>query len=114
MTCITVEALPLTINRRSLLTGFLTGTLLLTGCIAVSDRPVDSAPRPPPQVIVEQMPPAPGPAFVWQPGHWRWNGHDYFWVPGHYVERPRHVREWVAPHWEQRNGAYVLFEGHWR
>jgi hypothetical protein len=37
--------------------------------------------RPPPPVRVEQVPPPPsgGPPemFVWQPGHWRWDGHDY-------------------------------------
>jgi hypothetical protein len=46
---------------------------------------VPTAP-PPPQA--ETLPPAPSPTYVWEPGHWSWNGVQYFWNPGKYVERP--------------------------
>lgn len=39
---------------------------------------------PPPPPMTEYYPPRPAYAVVWVPGHWRWNGHRYIWVRGHY------------------------------
>lgn len=44
-------------------------------------------PPPPPPLLVEQVPPPPAAYLVWRPGHWRWIGFRYAWVPGHYVRR---------------------------
>jgi hypothetical protein len=49
---------------------------------------VTVAPIAPPPAQVETPPPAPSPLAMWQPGHWSWNGSQYFWTSGHYVERP--------------------------
>ena len=38
--------------------------------------------RPPPPVRVESQTVAPGPAYVWTTGYWRWTGTSYVWVPG--------------------------------
>ena len=37
------------------------------------------APAPPPGPEAEIPPPAPSPSYVWEPGHWSWNGVQYFW-----------------------------------
>lgn len=72
--------------------------------------------RPPPPPPSETVPPPPGPPeiFVWQAGHWRWNGRDYYWQPGHWQRRPEHVSQWVPPHWDERGGLYFFVEGHWQ
>ena len=60
----------------------------LGGCTYAEPVPVAAAPPPPPPVYVEQPPPPPAAAYVWRPGHWRWNGVRYVWIRGHYVLRP--------------------------
>jgi hypothetical protein len=72
------------------------------------------APMAPPDPRVEVVPVAPRGRLVWQPGHWRWDGHDYRWVSGHYVAVPRHRHHWVDGHWAHRPGGWVWIEGHWR
>jgi WXXGXW repeat (2 copies) len=68
----------------------------------------------PPNPIVETVPPPPGRYYVWDPGHWRWNGNRYVWVRGHYVHNPHHGGAWVPGHWVSRPGGWVWIEGHWR
>src|SRR4029077_1824165 len=55
--------------------------------------------RPPPPLRVETQTVAPGPAYVWTTGYWRWTGTSYVWVPGSWVVRPRPAAVWVAGHW---------------
>jgi hypothetical protein len=96
--------------------------ILVAGCVVEpAPRPVAVeviAPRPPPPVRYEVAPPPPrerAEILVWDPGHWRWDGHDWDWVPGHYVERPRHEAQWEPGHWAERpNGTWVWVAGHWR
>jgi hypothetical protein len=73
-------------------------------------------PAPPPAVRYEAVPPPPGPVevWVWQPGHWRWDGREYVWYPGRYAERPAHQAVWVQHQWVQRPTGWVFVEGHWR
>jgi hypothetical protein len=99
--------------------------LALAGCVV---EPPPQRPGPPPQAlvrvqapppaeVVEVQPPPPGPAeiWVWQRGHWRWNGAQYIWARGHWAERPAYAHEWVAPHWEPHpQGGYIFIEGAWR
>jgi hypothetical protein len=72
--------------------------------------------RPPPAPVAEVVPAAPGPAevWLWQPGHWRWDGREYVWQPGRYVERPHRAAQWVPPHWQERGPNWVFVAGHWR
>lgn len=51
--------------------------------------------------------------MAWNPGHWRWDGRDWIWVPGHYVERPHRAAVWVPGHWDARPGGWVWIAGHW-
>ena len=64
------------------------------------------APRPPPPPMLERVPPRPG--YLWAHGYWRWNGHDYVAVPGHW-ERVRAGYRYLNPHWEHRPDGW-----HWR
>ncbi|HYY27032.1 MAG TPA: hypothetical protein VE860_03760 [Chthoniobacterales bacterium] len=68
----------------------------------------------PPNPIIETVPPPPGRSYVWDPGHWRWNGYRYVWIRGHYVRRPHYGGAWVPGHWVSRPGGWVWIEGHWR
>jgi len=47
----------------------------------------------------EPIPPAPGSRFVWQPGHWQWNGTQYIWIAGHYTKSNPQRLLWVEGHW---------------
>ena len=72
--------------------------------------------RPPPPPRYESVPPPPRGAvelFVWQPGHWHWDGRDYDWKPGHYEKRPAKTAEWVAHAWVARGNQWVFVPGHW-
>jgi hypothetical protein len=105
----------------SLVAGF---ALPAAGCV-VESHPVRPAPAavvvtqapPPPPRAAEYVPPpppaGPGVVYVWQPGHWRWNGHEYVWFPGQYAERPAHVERWIPPHWDERGGQWFYVEGRW-
>jgi hypothetical protein len=52
---------------------------LLSACV------VEPAGRPPqPAPLVEVVPAAPAPGYVWVKGHYRWEGNHWAWVPGHW------------------------------
>lgn len=65
----------------------------------------------PPAPVYERIP-APRHGYVWSQGHWEWNGHRHFWVPGVWiVERPGYV--YSAPTWYQNNGGWYMRQGGW-
>jgi hypothetical protein len=68
---------------------------------------------PPPAPVVERVPVAPGPGYVWRGGHWRWNGRRYVWAPGFYARRPYARAAWIRGHWVQTGHGWVYREGHW-
>jgi hypothetical protein len=70
--------------------------------------------RPLPAPLVERIPIAPGPDYVWIGGYYDAFGDDWVWVPGGYVLRPRPGVVWVAPHYEQHGGEFHYSRGHWR
>jgi YXWGXW repeat-containing protein len=90
----------------------------LTGCVVEERTPVAEivAPMPPPPPRYEVVPPPPRPAetLAWRPGHWHWNGREYVWVHGGYMERPRPAATWDPGHWDDRGGRWVWVDGHWR
>lgn len=53
---------------------------LLSACIVEPARPPEPAPR------VESPPPAPAQGYAWRKGHYRWEGNQWVWVPGHWVQ----------------------------
>jgi hypothetical protein len=106
---------------RLALTVFFVSFCALAGCtveeqparpvVVAAPAPAMPAPIPPPRI--ETVPPPPSAAYVWQPGHWHWNGFRYVWVPGRYVLRQAGWRHWVDGHWVLRGGAWVWVPGHW-
>ncbi len=94
---------------------------LATACVVAPPHRVAVevvAPKPPPPVRYEAPPPPPperAELVVWDPGHWRWNGRDWAWVPGRYIERPRREAHWVPGRWAERpDGTWAWVEGRWR
>ena len=107
------------VSRRTIMIG---GTTLpFAGLLAACASPPEKvavtneiiAPRAPPAMLVETIPPAPYDMATWTPGYWRWNGADYVWMPGAYIDRPRREAYWVPARWEHRNNTWVYIEGHW-
>jgi hypothetical protein len=101
--------------------------LILVGCAERKTAYVPQAqPMPPPpqpqEVVVTQPPPAPqvevipatpGPAYVWVPGYWAWNG-SWIWVGGRWTLRPTPHAFWIGGHWAQKGNHYVWHHGRWR
>jgi len=69
---------------------------------------VDSAPPP---ARIENVPHRDG--FIWASGHWEWSGRTYFWVGGHYIERPEVGLVWEPGRWIDRHGHWEWAGGHW-
>jgi hypothetical protein len=105
---------------------FLLGT---SGCIVVHDHGPPSsveaevyATSAPPEVVVEQEPPAvrvelmPAPPtleHVWIAGHWGWAGH-WVWVQGAWCKPPHPHAGWVPGHWHRHPRGWVWVGGSWR
>lgn len=53
---------------------------LLSACIVEPARPPEPTPR------VESPSPAPSEGYSWVNGHYRWEGNEWVWVPGHWVQ----------------------------
>jgi hypothetical protein len=72
------------------------------------------------QIIVDVAPPAPRyervphprAGYVWENGHWQWNGRRYVWVAGHW-ERARPGYAYHSPRWVERNGRWEYSARRW-
>ena len=102
--------------------GVFVGLPLVAGAALVATRALAQAeaeiyvplePPTPRREIIPILPPDRAEIEIWQPGRWRWNGHEYVWVEGHYVARPRPRAVWVPGHWDRREHGWVFVEGHW-
>jgi len=72
------------------------------------------APTAPPPPRVEVIPPPPSPTTtVWEAGYWSWNGSDWTWVTGHYVERPSPQAVWEPGHWMKQANGWRWIDGRW-
>jgi hypothetical protein len=96
--------------KRALTIGFL--TLGLAGP-ALAQPPMPYGPIPPPRY--EAVPPPPGGAYIWEPGHWHWTGVQYVWIRGHYVIRQAHYHHWMEGHWawSPQANQWVWQPAHW-
>jgi len=65
----------------------------------------------PPPMRMEVMP-SPRPGYVWDQGHWRWEGRGYVWMPGHW-QPVRYGAHWRPGHWQARGPNWYWVEGHW-
>jgi len=67
------------------------------------------APPPPSNVVVNAVPPQPGPAFVWVEGYWYPVSHHYKWHEGYWTRPPYEGAYWVPPHHDGER----YFAGYW-
>ncbi len=67
----------------------------------------------PPELPVYVQPPLPSPGYLWSPGYWAWDGDDYYWVPGTWIEPPSDGVLWTPGYWGFQDGLYVWNEGYW-
>ncbi len=91
------------------------GAVAVTGLAATGAKPAEAQgypPLPPPQ-FERPPPPPPSQGYVWQPGHWRWNGYRYVWFGGRYVPAGPGYRHFVPGHWANRYGQWVWIPQHW-
>jgi hypothetical protein len=91
----------------------LAAVLLCSGSALAMAQPVAYPPNPypPPPPPRAEMVPGPRHGYVWQPGHYRWTGVAYAWVPGRWVGR--RTTRWVEGRWAFRYGAWHWVPGHW-
>jgi hypothetical protein len=102
---------------------YLTGALALGSLAGCADAPprervyveerIVRVPPPPPRQEVIIAAPGPVERFVWDPGHWSWDGHGYRWSGGHWIER-RMGGQWIPAHWDQSPDGWRFVQGHWR
>jgi hypothetical protein len=72
-------------------------------------------------IIVDRAPPAPRTepppppreGFVWSPGYWKWDGYNYSWQEGNWIQTQQPTAKWVPDHWVERNGRWEFVPGHW-
>jgi len=65
----------------------------------------------PPPERVEVVPP-PREGYVYEPGHWRYEGNTYVWRNGEYI-RYREGHRWVPRRWEHEGEHWRFRAGHW-
>ncbi|HEX9275615.1 MAG TPA: hypothetical protein VGA51_04350 [Casimicrobiaceae bacterium] len=65
----------------------------------------------PPAARVEVVP-APREGYVYEPGHYAWNGSAYVWVDSQFI-RSREGREWRPYVLERRGERWHYRAGHW-
>lgn len=90
--------------------------LALTGCFAtVGPRPgVVYARYAPPSAVYEVATVAPGPGYVWIPGHHEWRGQNYAWIGGRYALPARGFRRYESGRWRHDRAGWYWSEGRWR
>jgi len=74
---------------------------------------VIAAPHPPPPRRAEIPPPSPSPQALWRFGNWRWDGQQYVWLPGQYMERPSPSANWRPGYWQEAPDGWMWVEGEW-
>ncbi len=71
------------------------------------------APNAPPPPEAETPPPPPAPTYVWDPGHWTWDGTQFGWDAGKYIEKPQVSASFVPGHWEQNPNGWAWVPSQW-
>jgi hypothetical protein len=91
------------------------GTIYGSEAQATTTVYVSSPPPPPPAPGDAYMGPPPFPGAVWINGYWAWDGREYVWAAGHWIQAPPGYSYYIAPHWGYRpDGRYVYIRGYWR
>jgi WXXGXW repeat (2 copies) len=86
------------------------GVLAGAGIAQARSVEVEIATAPPEERVL--VAPEPRPGYIYERGHYTWDGHAYVWSEGRYIEeRPGHV--YVQPMIEHRGEHYYYRSGHW-
>ena len=82
----------------------------LSGCAPL---PPDHPPVPP--LRAEQVPPPPRASvtLIWRPGHYDWNGFEYTWIAGQWIDRGGRNSLWQDGYWRQVSGRSVWVPARW-
>jgi hypothetical protein len=67
----------------------------------------------PPALPVYEQPICPGDGYIWTPGYWAWDGNNYYWVDGNWVQSPEVGFLWTPGYWGWGGDAYLYHEGYW-
>jgi hypothetical protein len=71
-------------------------------------------PLPPaPPLHMEERGVPPSTTSAWIPSHWEWNGHQWMWVHGEWMESPRTGAVWAPSHWGWNGHEWIWIPGHW-
>ena len=97
---------------RNAVAGLAVGAGLLAGAGMAQARSVELEinTAPPPERY--EAVPAERPGYVYEHGHYKWDGHAYVWSDGRYVEA-RKGHSYVQPSIEHRGEHYYYRSGHW-
>ncbi len=68
----------------------------------------------PPSTPSEERGIPPSATSVWIPSHWEWNGHEWVWVHGEWMEPPNAGAIWEPSHWGWNGHEWVWISGHWK
>src|SRR5262245_59219472 len=66
----------------------------------------------PPEVIVENAPPSPGPDMYWVNGYWIYSNNQYQWYKGRYIATVPGQRFVPAP-WEHTDQGWRFYKEQW-
>jgi hypothetical protein len=78
----------------------------------VADPGVAYPSTPPPDLIPEYRPPAPGYGYLWIDGYWDWTGYDWAWNSGFWTPRQAGIA-FSAPRFVFIDGEPVYYRGYW-
>jgi len=119
-----VRKIYLTLPALALVTGVVSAAPAGAQSVVIAPAPAQPpsqviiAPNAPPPPRLETIPPPPSEearVMYWRPGHWAWDGMNWTWSTGTYVERPSAQAVWEPGHWAQQpNGGYVWVDGRWQ
>lgn len=70
-------------------------------------------PVPAPRAERVPAPPVSSVLLIWQPGHHDWDGQQFAWIEGRWVERAGHGTLWQDGYWRRDGVTYVWVRGHW-
>lgn len=83
----------------------------ICGCVVVATGRSRAEVSSPPPAAAYESPVACDPGYVRVPGHWRWNGYQYVWIPQRCVYRPGYRYE-EGGYYTCEDG-YCYREGTW-
>jgi hypothetical protein len=77
----------------------------------VSNTEIEYLPEPP-ELVIEEPPPAPAPDRIWVPPSWYWSYEQYILRPGYWIAaQPDWI--WVPSHYVWTPRGYVFASGYW-